>query len=174
MKTTNVKGFEPAFGLLRGFEFDGAQSIQNALWLSRWLTVAAQIDEHFSFRPPLVVIEGPQGSGKTTLASRLCGDAGELPQFYAVDAPGHAFDRAAQRGDSNIIFEDVRSFDWMTESSLEQFLTAEVREFRPQGSKKKVTRTLRSVVIVTGSDIKLPEEMNRRAVFIRLKAHAEA
>lgn len=156
---------------LEGISFASKQDEQRALWLLNWMHWAHRgrtVDT--SFRPPLVVIEGPPMCGKTTLLKRLA-EIAEVPLTYTfeVDPP-----RRGKWQTPVLVYDNIDD----TEVALNQFellgmLEAETWKGRMLRHSDRQTMMLGFLMVMTGCGIELPPELHRRAMFIRLKEHAE-
>lgn len=164
-----MKGFEQAFELLAGFEFEDAQSRENALWLWVFLTRALLAGEAIE-RFPLVVITGPSGSGKSTFVKRMFrgfkhGEIHYIDEFNRVN-----LDCAARSNVAAILCEDRRRFGKRSKH-LAGFLSSGTWMPARLSVSDKTQRggvPLRCVCIATGINLELPKDLERRAIFIRL------
>jgi hypothetical protein len=167
--TTTMVGFEEAYSLLQGFDFEDQQSIENALWAFQWAQCAESTLGWESFRPPLVIITGPQGSGKTTLVKRL---APGVRECFVVPAGemniAIRLGRIAMARHASVNF-DAPSFELLNSDILSRFLTSREWGFKKWRSGEVITEKLRTMVFVTTHhEISLSPEMAKRAVVIRL------
>lgn len=163
-----MKHFEPYFAILDGYEFATPRDRENALWAALWACeVRVGLDEMVGpYRPPLVVIEGPAGCGKTRFARMLSDLAGFDLKFMHRMTPA-IFSAAARQGRQVLIFDDLSVKD-VDQPLLSQWLTADAWESRALRQKNKDVYPLRCVTVLTGHRLDLSEDLKRRAVFIRL------
>lgn len=161
-----MKGFESAYSLFAGFNFANAESRENALWLLHWLHQAKRGEPQ---RPPMVVIQGPTATGKTTLINRLT----DLAQVHVHDGWELTdLTVAARREDGALVIEG----DWVLEKKamkdLCNWLTASRWEYRKLRSKERIeTPPLCTVTVWLRPDGEpMPAELERRSIFIRLLA----
>ena len=160
--------FQASFSLFKGLTFADAKSRENALWAMLW-----SIDAHSNcggdLRPPIVVIEGPTASGKTTLAKRLAGHAIVYSKLNLM-----AFNRMVRSGTPVAIVEDCM---------VDPDAAEEVRMFAvsttwclAQREGEASTFKLRTMLILTlpagDTAESLPARVRECCVFIKLKAGA--
>lgn len=160
--------FKPYFAVLDGYAFATQEDRENALWALFW---AGQLRDLWAtldvaYRPPLVVIEGPPGSGKTRLAKSLCAAADCQPRFG--DRMAFAHFSAAARDEREVLIYDDMSSESVDEPLLCQWLTASSWETRTVHQKDVLKHELRCMTVVTGCRLDLSEDLMKRSVFIRL------
>ena len=166
--------------ILPGLNMDAA-SWEVVSWLLNWLHLSHS-RPGFVLRVPIVVIEGPPQCGKGWLLDRLVTIAGcngigfhdhnEIPpSLKRLDSmagstyPLWVLDCARvlpQRGRRQREVYQERMI------ATERFLTAELWK-TPKG----ITHTLRTVMVVVGRKVELPEDLKNRAVTIRMEARIE-
>ena len=153
---------------LEGFAFATKQDEHNALWLLNWMHYAHRgCGMDTAFRPPLVVIDGPPMCGKTTLLKRLA-EIAEVTLEYVEGRP-------------RILEKPLMVYDNISRGKVELMqlemlgmLTAETWQRQRLRKEERMTICLRTILVMTGVGLELPPELQRRAMFVRLKAHAEA
>jgi hypothetical protein len=162
--------FESYFAILDGYEFATPKDRENALWAALWASQARVGHDEMEnpYRPPLVVIEGPAGCGKTRLARMLSDMAGYDLELMDRMTPA-IFSAAAREGRQVLIFDDMIVKD-VDQPLLSQWLTADTWESRALRQKNKDVYPLHCVTVLTGNRLDLSKHLMRRAVFIRLLA----
>ena len=164
-----MKGFEQAFEILKGFQFEDKGSELNALWLHHWINKSRALAG--SFRPPMVVIIGPMGSGIHRLISSACKN---VPFGCVIPVDGFKsadLDFAARKRATVLLHEKCSR---LVSKALGRFITAEMwsaKEFNSCTRRQSVMSfNLNTVVIVTGEPgLVISPDLQRRSVFIRLK-----
>lgn len=166
-----MNGFEPAFALLRGFHFADEGSRTNALWLALWLRMAAETST--AFRPPMVVIEGPY---RGLLARQLC-KAAKVRYLSNAEWPPRMDElmlgvldgcRAVTFGRTRSV-RNVRGGYHTPSEGFARFLTAPSQAIRRLGKQEMIERPVSMVSILAVDGVRLSADLQRRAVFIRLK-----
>lgn len=160
-----MPGFEGAFKHLHGFNFADDRSRENALWATLW-ALNAHSNCGIPPRPPMVLISGPQGSGKNALAVRI----GE--QSECVDSPTTQRDLRVQFSDwaqKRVVCIDGFEPRLFKSGELARFITSEAYQFRKLGETKMRFARLRCLLIaVMYGEYTLPPDMVRRVVEIKL------
>jgi|GEM_PF-6680308 len=174
----------PAGRGFEGFRFADFESQVNALWALRWAEIAQDTAPGEAFRPPLVVISGPQGCGKSSLVRRLCGGEGypqKLPSSVDGISSGHMV--AVAFGGCRVVEIEGRALpkfqaqvragrpgSLASFQPLIQFLTSAIWWRARSGKGKPTMVHLSTLMFLTGAEeMELPPELLRRAVFIRLR-----
>lgn len=165
-----MKFFEPYFAILDGYDFATPQDRENALWAALWASQARNVNEEIveAFRPPMLVIEGPHGSGKTQLARELAELAG-VAGHYGPPTQRH-LDMVATMSRPIAIFDDVTRVPKKMSDLLAAFITSKRWSFRVLGTSSYREMDLYCLTVLTAVTLKLPPDLERRCVRIRLGA----
>lgn len=164
-----MKGFEQAFELLKGYQFEDRESELNTLWLHRWVGMSRRVTG--SFRCPMVVITGTQKSEIDRLISSALRNVLFGGVLHVDNIDGDDLDFAARQAAAVILHKNCQR---LASAHLARFITAESWKARPSRT-SKIRGTggifnLSTVVIVTGPpDLEISTDLLRRSVFIRLK-----
>ena len=164
-----MNGFEQAFELLHGFNFEDKESEVNALWLHHWITRSR--DGSYGLRPPMVIITGPHESGKSRLVKKLCCDELRPAPFPTCGLSSKVLNRAARERLDVLLHEDYARLGskLLARFITDSFWIAPV-PFIKRRDARMVTFDLRAVVIVTGlPSMVVSADLRARSVFIRLK-----
>jgi hypothetical protein len=168
--------FEQSCGLLEGFNFVDEQSRENALWARIWALEAERTK--VPFRPPLVLITGPIGCGKSELAARLSG----VRESHCCSSKGITLgflNAIAKSCPPVAVVDEVPpriAASKEDAAALHSFLTADSWEWN--GRKRKGVdhlhlAELRTCLFLTGGHFEIPKDLDRRCVVIRLKERGE-
>lgn len=165
-----MKNFEPYFALLDGYEFAAPQDRENALWAALWASQARNVNEEIvpTFRPPLVLIEGPPCSGKTRLAGELSKLAGQLGCYGPPKEAELNMVAAMER--SIAWFDDVPRLGKEMSELLASFITAKRWRFRLLNTSRHREVNLYCLTVLTARVFDLSAGLESLTVRIRLRA----
>lgn len=164
-----MKGFERAFPSLDGFQFEAAQDREIAIWLFGWLSMAKVAAlENVPFKPPMVLVSGPTGSGKSTLINKLAAATGIAPASLGKFTTSSLFG-ATNLASPLIWFDNVRIPGRLrARNDLNLYLDCVQYQARSLSREEPVV-VLNKVVVFTGFAFRnLSPDLERRSVRIRL------
>lgn len=169
-----MKGFEQAFDLLKGFQFEDRESEANALWARHWIE-QSNASEGKTFRPPMVIITGAQKKEKHRLIRSLCRGLNQFGLTSVGDFKAGSFAFMA-RVKPVAVSHDAGS--QLQSKELARFLTAGFWSARSWNSciqsMSMVSFNLRTVILVAAPpSLRLSADLQRRAVVIKLKDRAK-
>lgn len=159
--------------LFEGFQFATRCDAWMAAIVTGWIKTASDFCPHQDepFRPPLVLISGPRGCGKKTLALRMAEYGAEtgayiLRQLYECPIEsGELSIVAAERAPAVLFDCSGPLHDPLT---LEGWLLADKWPVRVMGQETASQIPLATVSMLTTESAKLPPELEGLAVHIRL------
>lgn len=166
--TPKMTMFEHAFEPLNGFEFEDAQSRENALWLWTFLTKAL-VSKNYPMRFPLVVVTGASGVVKTAFVEKMLRGlkAEEILRVSVFNQ--RTIDRAAAAHVVAFVCED---FKIAPSDLMARFLTGQqwLPECRGGSITAVAPHAMRCVSIAVCGQIMMSEDLVRRSISIRLKS----
>lgn len=120
------------------------------------------------FRPLVVINANRPGLGKTFLARQILRERSAHPVAFRMPKTDDSFRRfiPAVLEDGYLFLDDVIAP--LDSSLLAELLTAKTWEYRKLGSAEKQTRKVDLVVLVTGNNVRLSYDLQRRAIWINL------
>ena len=165
-RTQMPPGFDH-LDVLKGFVFVDEQSRENALWAFLWAMQARYAVPSTVFRPPLVLIVGGPGTGKSEMIRRMGGEeASGLPTSRQM--LGQWLNAIAAEQDDLLIL-DLVDARFMKAPELASFVTASEWKYRLLGKNDTATSPLHCLTVATAPhEVKLSDEMKRRCVVIKL------
>lgn len=152
---------------LVNFDFDAAQSMSNARWAMIMKEQAAMTKDGQVFRPPLVIIAGLSGTGKSKLAAQISGEGA----FFGNEKGGlmrilnHVAAKALPVAVVDNVFPEV-----FADKDLVRFLTAQTWAIKKRGSTKMQNCSLRTLLVFTTQVLPpLSDDLMRRSLVINLE-----
>lgn len=119
-------------------------------------------------RPMVVINADRPGLGKTFLARQILRERSLHPMVFRMPKTDDSLRRfiPSVLADGYLFLDDV-TFP-LVSPLLAELITSETWEYRKMGSAEKQTREVDLVVVVTGNNVRLSEDLQRRAIWINL------
>lgn len=140
--------------------------VKSAENMSKALFVAHFGDDSCS---PLIVLNSERpGVGKSSVARIILKHRSSHPVAFRMPKTDDSFRRfiPGVLADGYLFLDDVT--EPLVSSLLAELITSETWEYRKLGTAEKQTRKVDLVVLVTGNNVRLSYDLQRRAIWIKL------